>query len=125
MQDFKNLEVWNDAMAFTDAVYKATATFPKEELYGITSQLRKAASSIAANISEGAGRGTNGEFKQFLGIAMGSTKECETWLIISQKQGYLSPEVFGALNERLDIIGRKLNKFKQAVQGKITSQQTQ
>jgi four helix bundle protein len=79
-QAFQDLTVWQRAMELTVAIYGLTKRFPKEEVYGLSSQLRRAAVSIASNIAEGRGRGTDGEFKQFLSIAQGSTYEIHTQL---------------------------------------------
>jgi four helix bundle protein len=73
-----------------EKIYSCTRSFPKEEIYGITSQMRRASISIAANIAEGQGRNTAGEFRQFLGIAQGSLAESETLIIISRNLGYLT-----------------------------------
>jgi four helix bundle protein len=75
MEDFKNLKVWAKAHEMTLAVYRKTQTFPKEEVYGLTSQLRRAAASIGANIAEGCGRRSDGEMSRFLQIARGSASE--------------------------------------------------
>ena len=115
MQDFKKLEVWNDGIEFCAKIYEMTKKFPDEERYGLTSQLRRASASISTNIAEGAGRRTPADFGQFLYMAMGSVKECETLLILAQKLGYLSQEDSGKLSERLDIVAKKLNKFIQSV----------
>ena|ERR1035437_1822080 len=85
MHNIKELKIWNKAIDLTVEVYKATEKFPKEEKYGLTSQMRRAAVSIPSNISEGAGRNTKGEFRQFLGIANGSSYELQTQLIISNR----------------------------------------
>jgi four helix bundle protein len=82
-QAFQDLTVWQRAMELTVAIYGLTKTFPKEEVYGLSSQLRRAAVSIASNIAEGRGRGTDGEFKQFLSIAQGSTYEIHTQLLVA------------------------------------------
>ncbi len=115
MQDFKKLEVWTDAIEFCAKIYETTKKFPDDERYGLTSQLRRASASISTNIAEGAGRRTEGDFRQFLYVAMGSVKECETLLILSAKLGYLSQEDFGKLGERLEILAKKLNKFIQSI----------
>ena len=82
MKDFRRLTVWEKAHALTLRVYRATAVFPREKLYGITSQLRRCSSSVAANIAEGCGRTGNGEFHRFLNIAAGSLVEVEYFLAI-------------------------------------------
>ena len=84
-QDFQNLTVWQRAMELSEAVYNLTKTFPKEEIYGLTSQLRRASVSIASNIAEGRGRATDRDFKQFLNIAQGSTYEVQTQLLLSKR----------------------------------------
>jgi len=84
-QAFQDLSVWQRAMELTVAVYSLTKRFPKDEIYGLTSQLRRASVSIASNIAEGRGRGTDGEFKQFLNIAQGSTYEVQTQLLVAKQ----------------------------------------
>jgi four helix bundle protein len=83
MKSFRGLKVWHSAHQLTLAVYKATAKFPKEELYALTSQMRRAASSIPANIAEGCGRGTDADFGRFLQIALGSASELEYHLLLA------------------------------------------
>ena len=85
MHNFKNLLIWQKAISIAESVYKLSAQFPKEERYGLTSQIRRSAVSIVSNIAEGAGRNTNGEFRNFLGIANGSSNELLTQLILSHK----------------------------------------
>lgn len=111
MQDFKKLSVWQDAMDFSVMVYNISKTFPHDEVYGITSQLRRAAYSIGANIAEGAGRLTTRNFRQFLVQANGSTKECENFLILCNKLKYLSDEEFKSLNEKLTSVAKQLYYF--------------
>ena len=77
MKDFRQLQVWEKSHQLALGVYKATQDFPKEELYGLTSQIRRASTSIPTNIAEGCGRGTDPEFARFLQIAMGSASETE------------------------------------------------
>ena len=83
MKDFRQLKVWEKAHHLALEVYKTTATFPKEEIYGLTSQLRRASVSIPTNIAEGCGRNTNADFARFLQIAMGSASETEYELILA------------------------------------------
>lgn len=104
MNKFKDLVVWQKAMELTDAVYKLTANFPADERFGLTSQIRRSVVSIPSNIAEGAGRGTKGEFKQFLMIALGSSYELETQIILSSRLIYnivepMWPEVVDKINE--------------------------
>ena len=86
MHKIKELKIWNKAIDLTVKVYKATENFPTEEKYGLTSQIRRSAVSVPSNISEGAGRNTKGEFKQFLGIANGSAGELETQILLAEEE---------------------------------------
>ena len=92
MRDFRQLLVWEKAHAFTLEIYKVTSRFPKEELYGLTSQLRRASASIAANIAEGFGRGGNVELARFLQIAMGSAFEVEYHVLLARDLGLITKE---------------------------------
>ena len=85
--DHKELDVWNKAIGFVVEIYEITKSFPKEEMYGLTNQLRRAAVSIPSNIAEGAARNSDKEFIHFLYIALGSSAEVETQIIISDKLG--------------------------------------
>ena len=105
--DFRDLLVWQKAIAFVTEIYRNTQAFPKEELYGLTSQIRRAAVSIPSNIAEGQGRLTRGEFRQFLGHAKGSLAEVETQLIIAHNLGYLID--VEPLLQSLHEIARMLN----------------
>jgi four helix bundle protein len=91
------------------SIYRATDTFPKSEIYGLTSQLRRAAVSIPSNIAEGQGRVTKGEFAHFLGQARGSLLEVENQLLIAVDLGFLSKQNFNKLEEPLSEVGRLLN----------------
>ena len=89
LRDFRNMKVWEKAHLLTLRVYKATAGFPRAELYGLTSQVRNASSSIPSNIAEGCGRSTEAEFAHFLQISMGSASELEYRLLLSRELQYL------------------------------------
>ena len=91
IQDFKDLVVWQKAMDLTAEVYRLTKKLPKDELYGLTNQLRRAAVSIPSNIAEGNARGSQREYVRFLSIARGSKSEVETQLLLCVKLGYLEP----------------------------------
>ena len=106
-KDFKQLIVWQKAMEMVTQIYKETRAFPKEEIYGLTSQIRRSAVSIPSNIAEGQGRHTKGEFVQFLGIAKGSLCEFETQILIAQNLEYL-PAISSIL-ETVSEVGRLLN----------------
>lgn len=97
MRPHENLEAWRKAIDLVVAIYKDTDDFPKEERYGLTSQIRRSAISIPANIAEGAGRDSNKEFVHFLSNAQGSASELETELIIAKRLGYLRDTRFASL----------------------------
>ncbi len=92
-QSFRDLQVWQRAMQLTIAVYRLTREFPREEIYGLTSQIRRAAVSVPSNIAEGQDRLNPGEFKQFLGIARGSICELQTQLEIARALQFGKPEL--------------------------------
>ena len=96
----KDLDIWKQGIQLVEEVYKATAEFPKEEIYGLTNQMRRASVSIPSNISEGAARGSRKEFIKFLYVALGSLAELETQTIISEKLGYLRKHPLTDLIER-------------------------
>ncbi len=87
VESYRDLKVWQRAVAMTLAVYRATTGFPKEESFGLTSQVRRAGVSVASNIAEGYGRGSKGEYKQFLAMARGSNLEVQTQLFIAAELG--------------------------------------
>jgi four helix bundle protein len=91
-QSYRDLVVWQRAIQMSVAIYKLTSGYPREELYGLTSQLRRAGVSVASNIAEGYGRGSTGEYRQFLGMARGSNMEVQTQLEISKELGLGSTE---------------------------------
>ena len=111
MRDFKKLEVWRISIFVNKLVYRVTKDFPKDEIYGLTSQIRRASVGISSNIAEGCGRRTSRDFVQFLHNAMGSLKEVESQVFIAKELGYLMNDGFNELVEELDKLGRKLNLF--------------
>ena len=108
MRPHEKLDVWKRAIDFVVTVYKMTESFPRDERFGLISQIRRAAVSIAANIAEGAGRHTSKEFKYFLSNAQGSVSELATELLIAQRLGYLKIEAFDIGNTELTSIGRMI-----------------
>ena len=119
MEDFKDLVVWTKAHQFTLAVYRHTRTFPKEELYGLTSQLRRASASIGANIAEGCGRRSDAEMKRFLQIARGSANEVEYHLLLAKDLQYLAIEEFNDLEGKMHEVQRMLASLVQRLQGPV------
>jgi four helix bundle protein len=118
MRPHEKLDVWMKSVDLVVRIYKATEHFPKEEKFGLTSQVRRAAVSIPANIAEGAGRRSEKEFAYFLSNAQGSASEVETELLIAHRLGYLKVDVFGELQESLDKIGQMLHGLARHVRGK-------
>ena len=116
MQNYKDLKVWEKSHSFTLQVYAATTDFPKEEMYSLTNQIRRSASSIAANIAEGCGKKSNLEFAHFLNIALGSANESEYFLLLSKDLKYLSEENYVALflliNEIKAMLIKLINKVR-------------
>lgn len=108
MRPHENLEVWKRAIDFVVLIYESTKDFPPDERFGLTSQLRRAAVSIPANIAEGAARKSNKEFLQFLSISQDSTSEVETELLIAKKIGYLNGNKYLLLKDEADNIGRMM-----------------
>lgn len=98
MKDFKKLKVWQKSIDLVKIIYQNTKKFPKEEIFGLTSQIRRSAISIPSNIAEGSGRGTDKELNRFLNIAKGSSFELETQLIISLELDYISKNTFDKIN---------------------------
>ncbi len=111
MKDFKELKVWQKVHKLTLAVYKDTRSFPKEELYGLTSQIRRSASSIPANIAEGYGRSGDAELGRFLNIALGSAGELQYHLLLSHDLGFLDELTHDRLADEVSEIKRMLASF--------------
>jgi four helix bundle protein len=118
MRPHEKLDVWNKPVDFVVAVYKITETFPKEEKFGLVSQLSRAAVSVPANIAEGAGRNSPKEFAHFLSNAQGSASEVETELLIAHRLGYLDEKNYLALRASLDNIGRMITGLSQHLKQK-------
>ncbi len=115
MRPHENLEAWSKSVELVADVYKRTEHFPKEERYGLTSQIRRAAVSIPANIAEGAGRHSKKEFAHFLSNSQGSASELETELVISLRLGYLDKPSFVSLTNQLERIGRLITGLRRHV----------
>lgn len=111
MKDFRDLQVWQKAHQLALAVYSTTAGFPREEQYGMTSQIRRSAASIPANLAEGCGRGGDGDLKRFLEIAMGSASELEYHLLLAKDLTMLPGPDHAKLNEKTCEVKRMLSAF--------------
>ncbi|MBT6690296.1 four helix bundle protein [archaeon] len=118
-QNFQNIQVWQDAVQFHKTIISILPKFPKEEIYAMSSQLRRASLSISNNIAEGCGRETSKELRNFLNIAMGSTKEVESMILVSKELDYINNETFMGLIQEIIIIGKKLNSLMQRVTEQI------
>jgi four helix bundle protein len=113
MKDFKGLKVWEKSHALTLAIYKATETFPKQELYSLTNQIQRAAVSIPANIAEGCGKDSDAELKRYFTIAMGSASELEYLLLLAHDLGYLQDNLYQPMQNDLVEARKMLNAFIQ------------
>ena len=120
VQDFRELKVWQKAHELSLAVYKATASFPREELFGLTSQIRRSCSSIAANLAEGCGRNGDAEFARYCSIAMGSASETEYHLLLARDLKMLKPADYEDLSRRVIELKRMLSGLTQRVRARIT-----
>ena len=120
MRDFRELKVWEKGHLLTLAAYRVTAGFPKDEMYGLTGQIRRSSSSIPANIAEGCGRNGQAELAGFLQIAMGSASELEYHLLLSRDLGFLTTEEHKQLNEDTTEVKRMLTSFIQTLK-KLTA----
>ncbi|HKK45609.1 MAG TPA: four helix bundle protein [Balneolaceae bacterium] len=116
MRDFKKLSVWEKSHKLVLSIYKSTSTYPKQELYGLISQMRRSASSIPYNIAEGCGRNSQPQFARFLNIAFGSASELEYQVILSKDLGFIDNNKSKELNENITEIKRMLFSLLQKVQ---------
>lgn len=123
MRPHENLEVWIKAVDFVVLIYKATELFPKEEKFGLTSQIRRAAVSVPANIAEGAARTSIKEFMQFVSIAQGSASELDTEILIAHRLGYFTEAQHTRLRQDLDTIGRMLTGLSHHLKTKHQNQE--
>ncbi|MBN8595493.1 MAG: four helix bundle protein [Anaerolineae bacterium] len=113
MGDYKKLAVWEKAHQLALATYKATRDFPKEELYGLTSQMRRAAVSIPSNLAEGSGKNTDAEVARFAHISLGSAKELEYQLLLAHDLGYVTDPAYQLLDIEVKQVLRMLSGFIQ------------
>ncbi|MDC9809506.1 MULTISPECIES: four helix bundle protein [Rhizobium] len=116
ISSYRDLKVWQFAIELSVVCYEVTRTFRREEIYGLTSQIRRSSASVAANVAEGYGRENRGSFTQFLKIAQGSLKELETHLIIAGRIGFLQAAALDELLDRCDEIGKMLGSLIRSVQ---------
>ncbi len=115
MHNHRKLDVWKESIQLTTELYKMTQKFPKEELFGLTAQMRKAAVSIPSNIAEGCGRNTNKDFDHFLAIALGSSFELETQFIVAMNLDYVKDFNTDQFFDKLDKIQKMIYKLKESL----------
>ena len=119
IKSHRDLVVWQKSMDLTVCIYQLTKSFPKEETYGLTSQIRRAAASIPANIAEGQGRRLGGEFQQFLAHARGSLLELDKHLELALRLEYMDSERYAVLNQRIIEVGKMLNGLLRSLRSNI------
>jgi four helix bundle protein len=125
VESYRDLNVWRQGLELAKECYVITPAFPREELFGLTSQIRRAAASIPANIAEGYGRENTGEYIQFLRVAQGSLKELETHLILSEAVQIACSDAIGPVLQRADGVGRMLRALIRALQDKRARDKSQ
>ena len=118
IKSYQDLQVWQKAMDITEVCYRLTSSFPKSEMYGMTSQIRRAAASIPANIAEGHGRELTGSFIQFLRISQGSLKERETHLLLAKRVALINEENTAPVMKQCDELGRMLRSLIRTLEAK-------
>ena len=117
LRNYEDLEVWQKAHALTVRVYRVTNGFPRSETFGLTSQIRRACSSIGANLAEGSGRWSDVELARYVQIAMGSASELQNHLRLARDLGFLRPEDYGSLLGDLTSVRQMLTAFRQKLRG--------
>src|SRR3954453_6557052 len=116
MEAYRDLRAWQEAMTVAADYYRITQLSPREEAFGMTSQIRRSAASVAANIAEGWGRDGTGSFVQFLKVAQGSLKELETHLLLSERVGFAQARAIRPVLARCEVVGKMLRSLIRAVQ---------
>jgi len=116
MRNYRDLQTWNKAHNLTLELYKLSRQFPKEEIYGLTSQLRRAASSIGAHLAEGCGRQPNPEFARFVRISMGSASELDYHLLLSRDLGFIENTAYDRVSKGLTEVRKKLASLLSTVE---------
>lgn len=119
LKSYRDLEVWKKSIVWVEQIYLASRSFPQEEKFGLTSQVRRAAVSVPSNIAEGAARTGTGEFLQSLSVASGSLAEVETQLIIANRLGMLSPGEMEKLLNQAEEISKMLGGLKRSLQSRL------
>ena len=123
METHKDLRVWHQSIELVTTIYMMTKTFPKEELFGLVSQMRRAIVSVPSNIAEGYARGTDWEKLHFLRISSGSMAEVETQLLLSLNLGYINQESYDELSETITSVWKQLNALISSIKKKLSPQE--
>ena len=112
MHNFRKLDTWLDGVELADTIYTLTASFPKSEVYGLSSQMQRAAVSVPSNIAEGSGKGSDRDFARFLSISLGSLFELETQIEIAYRRGYISTENYYALRPKIESLQKRIYNLR-------------
>ena len=123
METHKDLRVWQQSIEMVTSIYLMTQSFPKEEMFGLVSQLRRASVSVPSNIAEGYARGTDKEKLHFLRISSGSMSEVETQLLLSLNLGYIDQEKYNELSEIVTSVWKQLNSLISSIKKRLTPQE--
>ena len=113
MHNFRKLDTWLDGVELADTIYTLTASFPKTEIYGPSSQMQRAAVSVPSNIAEGSGKGSDRDFARFVSISLGSLFELETQIEIAYRRGYISTENYYALRPRIESLQKRIYNLRE------------
>ena len=113
MHNFRKLDTWLDGVELADTIYTLTASFPKTEIYGLSSQMQRAAVSVPSNIAEGSGKGSDRDFARFVSISLGSLFELETQIEIAYRRGYISTENYYALRPRIESLQKQIYNLRE------------
>ena len=122
METHKDLRVWQQSIEMVTSIYKMTMTFPKDEVFGLVSQMRRAAVSVPSNIAEGYARGSDKEKLHFLRISSGSMSEIETQLMLSLNLGYIGQDAYDILSEQITSVWKQLNSLISSVKNRLSPQ---
>src|SRR5690606_40647112 len=119
VKSYRDLQVWREAVDLVELVYRASAAFPADERFGLTSQLRRSSVSIPSNIAEGHARPSTRDYLRFLGISLGSLAEMETQLLLAQRLGYIDDATLDRALQASDRVGRMLRGLSKSLNAKL------
>lgn len=113
MHNFRNMDIWTDGVELADMVYAITSTFPRSEVYGLTSQMQRAAVSVPSNIAEGSGKISDKDFARFLSISIGSLYELETQLVIAYRRAYMDESTYYSMITKVTSLQKRIYAFRE------------